>query len=93
MTERLEGAVTEFDLATRKGVITDLTGAEHFVLPGSFRKTIRLGIGSRVSFASFNLSGGPTAQDIELCREISSGGPTGPTESRGTRASQVPKKV
>jgi hypothetical protein len=92
MTQRLEGAVTEFDPATRKGLITDLMGSEHFVLPGSFRKTIRLGIGDRVSFSSFNLSGGPTAQDIELCREISSGGPTGPTEFRGVRASQVPKQ-
>ena len=62
---RLEGTISKFDPATRKGVITDLTGAEHLVLPGSFRRTVRLGVADRVSFSSFNFSAGPTAQDIE----------------------------
>jgi hypothetical protein len=85
--ERIQGTITDFDPKTRKGTLTDLAGTEHLVLPGSFRKTVRLGIGQRVSFSSFNLSAGPTAQDIE----ISSGGRFDSPSMAGVRASQVPQ--
>jgi hypothetical protein len=68
-------------------VITDLAGAEHLILPGSFRKTVRLALGDRVSILSFNLSAGPTAQDVT---PINGGGPIEPPSMAGCRASHVP---
>ena len=63
---RLNGTITEFDYSARKGVVTDPSGQEDRISPGSVRKTVRLSVGAEVSFQSFNLSDGPNARDIEL---------------------------
>jgi hypothetical protein len=65
--------------------VIDLAGVEHLILPGSLRKTDRLQVGDRVWFASFNLSVGPTAQNIQPA-----GDPKGTSQFRGVRVSQVP---
>jgi hypothetical protein len=62
---KLQGKITEFDGLTRKGIIEDSSGTKHLIQPGSFRRTVNLKQGATVQFQSFNLSNGPTAQDIE----------------------------
>ena len=96
--ERLLGTVSAFDTAKRTGLITDLSGADHIIMPGSFRRTVLLAVGDRVSFSSFHLSNGPTAQNIEPIEPTEflasvSRGPMGPTDFRGTRAHQIPHQV
>jgi hypothetical protein len=94
MTEiqRLQGTVSTFDIIKRTRTIIDLDGCSHLILPGSSRKTVRLTVGDRVSFVSFNLFGGPTAQDIEPLEPLKRG-PSDSPSMAGVRASQVPRKV
>jgi len=61
---KLQGTLTEFDPATRTGQIEDANGKTHAIQPNSFRRTVKLALGDRVQFTSWNLLNGPTATDV-----------------------------
>jgi hypothetical protein len=61
---KLQGTITDFDPAARTGKIEDANGKAHVIQPNSFRRTVKLALGDKVQFTSWNLLNGPTATDV-----------------------------
>jgi cold shock CspA family protein len=61
---KLTGKVIKFDHERRTGIIEESNGQQHLIANGSFRRTVRIKEGDRVSFTSQNLYAGPTAWEV-----------------------------